>query len=51
MGDYGVFVGERTVVFGYVYLTVQNVLSTFIGVLGYSFLTRCVSHVEDIVRD
>jgi O-antigen/teichoic acid export membrane protein len=46
MGDYGVFVGERTVVFGYVYLTVQNVLSMFIGVLGYSFLTRCVSQVD-----
>ncbi|MCC6018807.1 MAG: hypothetical protein LM601_07240, partial [Candidatus Verstraetearchaeota archaeon] len=46
MGDYGVFVDERTVVFGYFYLAVQNVLSMFIGVLGYSFLTRCVSQVD-----
>ena len=36
----------RFVAFGYVYLTVQNILSTLIGVLGYSFLTRSVSQVD-----
>jgi len=36
----------RDVAYGSVYLTVQNILSTFIGVLGYSFLTRCVSQVD-----
>ena len=36
----------RIVAFGYVYLTVQNILSTLIGVLGYSFLTRSISQVD-----
>jgi len=36
----------RVVAFGYVYLTAQNIISTFIGVLGYSFLTRSVSQVD-----
>ena len=36
----------RFVAFGYFYLTVQNVLSTLIGVLGYSFLTRSVTQVD-----
>ena len=36
----------RFVAFGYVYLTVQNILSTLIGVLGYSFLTRSISQVD-----
>jgi hypothetical protein len=36
----------RFVAFGYVYLTVQNILSTLIGVLGYSFLARSVSQVD-----
>jgi len=36
----------RFVAFGYVYLTIQNVLSTLIGVLGYSFLTRSISQVD-----
>ena len=38
--------GERDVAFGYFYLTVQNVLCTVIGVLGYSFLARSVSQVD-----
>jgi len=36
----------RVVAFGYFYLTAQNILSTIIGVLGYSFLTRSVSQVD-----
>jgi O-antigen/teichoic acid export membrane protein len=36
----------RVVAFGYFYLTAQNILSTVIGVLGYSFLTRSVSQVD-----
>jgi O-antigen/teichoic acid export membrane protein len=36
----------RFVAFGYVYLTAQNILSTLIGVLGYSFLTRSISQVD-----
>jgi len=41
----------RFVTFGYVYLTVQNILSTLIGVLGYSFLTRSISQVDVGVYD
>jgi hypothetical protein len=46
MSDSYVAVGGRVVASGYVYLTIQNILSTIIGVLGYSFLIRCISRVD-----
>jgi len=36
----------RGVAHGSIYLTVQNLLSALIGVLGYSFLTRNISQVD-----
>jgi hypothetical protein len=46
MSDGDVALDGRAVAFGYVYLTVQNILSTFIGVLGYSLFARSVSQVD-----
>jgi O-antigen/teichoic acid export membrane protein len=46
MSDRDIAINGRVVAFGYFYLTAQNILSTIIGVLGYSYLTRSVSQVD-----
>jgi len=46
MSEIGAALDGRLVAFGYLYLTIQNILSTLIGVLGYAILTRSISQVD-----
>lgn len=46
MSDKNTAIDARSIAYGSIYLATQSLLSTFIGVIGYTFLTRRISQAE-----